>query len=305
MMRLLGWQHSSRALRCWFRVEVCLRPFTLSVLSLLVGCSSVSPFVSLEDENPTLAPDDVVTASSEFTLSGVRSSASLASLDLPTGLSLTVQLVTTRSGAKKGNRYTRVKLTNASSVDIPLSPLSTTLETRGPNATLSQSVSTGLTALPAGKTAYRSTKSIPVSNLTYAQLCGVASFEGVTPPVPLEVCEAGSLTPAGAARAVLEPLARSLLANPTPDQTAWTWVELAEEDGSRALQTLSFDTWLKQQTQSPALTAFALEMKRQFTDLTVYLDELPCHNCHQFTTTLIGHALWGLGGFSSSMFWDS
>ena len=46
-------------------------------------------------------------------------------------------------------------------------------------------------------------------------------------------------------------------------------------------------------------------MKRQFADLTVYLDEVPCHNCHQFTTTITGRAVWGLGGFTSSEFWDS
>ena len=137
------------------------------MFSLLVGCSSLSP-VSLEDETQTLASDDVVTASKEFTLSRVRSSSSLLLLDLPAGLSLTVQLLTTKSGAKKGNRYARVKLTNGSSAEIPLPTLTTTLETRGPSATLSESVSKSLKSLPVGKTAYRSAKSVPVSSANYA-----------------------------------------------------------------------------------------------------------------------------------------
>ena len=272
----------------------------------MVGCSSLSP-VSLEDEAQTLASDDEVTASREFTLSRVRSSSSLEPLDLPTGLTLTVQLVTIKSGAKKGNRYARVKLTNGSSAEISLPSLTTTLETRGPNATLSGSVSTSLKTLPVGKTAYRSVKSVPVSSANHAQLCGVATFAGVITPVPLEVCEAGTgtATPAQITRALLEPLAAALNPNPTPESTAWTWVEPADSDTTPALVTLPFDEWLTYQPQTPALAAFALEMKRQFADLTVYLDEVPCHNCHQFTTTLVGRAVWGLGGFTSSEFWDS
>ena len=81
---------------------------------------------------------DEVTVSRTFALSQVRASESLEPLDLPAGLYLTVQLVTSKSGAKKGQRYARVKLTNGSSTDIPLPALTTTLETRGPNATLSQ-----------------------------------------------------------------------------------------------------------------------------------------------------------------------
>jgi|GEM_PF-2385171 len=272
----------------------------------MVGCSSLSP-VSLEDETQTLERDDVVTASKEFTLSRVRSSSSLLPQDLPAGLSLTVQLLTTKSGAKKGNRYARVKLTNGSSAEIPLPPLTTTLETRGPNATLSGSVSKSLKSLPVGKTAYRSVKSVPVSSANYAQLCGVATFAGVITPVPLEVCEAGTgtATPAQITRALLEPLAVALNPSPTPDSTAWSWTQSEGEESIPALVTLPFDEWLTYQPQTPALAAFALEMKRQFADLTVYLDEVPCHNCHQFTTTITGRAVWGLGGFTSSEFWDS
>jgi len=197
---------------------------------------------------------DEVTVSRTFALSQVRASESLEPLDLPAGLYLTVQLVTSKSGAKKGQRYARVKLTNGSSTDIPLPALTTTLETRGPNATLSQSVSSSLTALPAGKTAYRSTKSVSVSSQTYFQICAVVTLEGITTPDPLEVCEVGSgpVPTFETTHAALELLAAVLEPNPTSEHSGWTWTAPSGMDPTLYLETLSFNTWLARQTQSPA-----------------------------------------------------
>lgn len=108
------------------------------------------------------------------------------------------------------------------------------------------------------------------------------------------------------ARSRLEPLAATVRLH-SGSTLAWT----VTPDGLSGTTSPPFEPWIsryteqRDPTQAAAWQALAVELRCQFSTLTVYEWEEPCHNCHEFRVLIHGRAPWGNAGLIGSVYWDS
>lgn len=248
-----------------------------------------------------------MTAEQTFTL--YPSARALQPQALPDGIELTLQVVTTTSASKPGWKQARGKYKNTTNSTQNLNLVTEVTANLVPIA----EPSLANLILEPKKTAFRASKAAPSHHPVCARV--LVNENGVDNLMPYEVCE----TPISLEqiRATLE--SKASLADFDGQDFGvqhFRWSGQAPEfnltDG------ISFETWVKpltktsssmteaQKTKARAWSVFAQEIRR-FAGIQacVSIEEVPCHNCHEWVVTLVGQTISGTFSMTLSYGWDS
>lgn len=278
---------------------------------LLLGCSSQLPA-----RGELQSDEEFITAERTFPL-GLTQATTTA---LPEGLSLTVQVITSGSATKPGWKAARAKLVYQGqapqTVDLIYTLYARVPADSGPLEPAIQRMSSvwlDPTSYASGRISRSRTTPYVDSNRLRPQApvwCAGVVLAGDPAGQEYLVCEPPA-TPE-AARLALEPLAaRVRLQTDGPQNLRFGLADGVPPDGW-SYPPQPFAEWVAPYLSQPdtaqarAWRAFAAELRRWFgSSLQVYVEELPCHNCHEFALAIVGDGGGWYGGFFTSIVWDS
>lgn len=271
------------------------------LLIVLASCQQLSV---LEEASPL---EEIVTAEQTFTF--YPSAQALQTQALPDGVELTLQVVTTTSASKPGWKQARGKYKNTTSTTQNLNLVTEVTANFVPIA----EPSLANLILEPKKTAFRASKAAPSHHLVCARV--LVNENGVDNLMPYEVCE----TPVSLEqiRATLESKA-SLADFDGQDFGVQHFVWSGQTPEFNPTDGISFETWVKlltkitsslteaQKTKARAWSVFAQEIRRfAGTRVSISIEEVPCHNCHEWVVTLVGQTTSGTFSMTLSYGWDS
>lgn len=284
-----------------------MKPWPWLLLPLLLACSSLPSTA----EEP-LDEEARVTAERTFALRAAQVGAAL-----PEGLTLTVQVVTSGSASKPGWKAARARLVyqgvEALTVNLRYELVAQVQGSLLPQVSRTSSILLDPQPYPTGRvsrsrtTPYQNPEPLRAQGATW---CAVVRLAEAPVDSVYEVCE----PPASpdAVRAALEPLAGRvrLFTDGPQDLRFVSFSELPPPGFSYPPQ--RFEDWVTPYLHQPdpvqarAWKVFAAELRRWFgSGLQVYIEELPCHNCHTFALALVGDGGGWYGGYLTAIVWDS